>query len=155
MPPAALRLQSSIAHIARGYRWRIWAGAVVVVLATYPLWGGALAGRLVTSVLSSRLGLDVEVDRCWAGLGVLHLRGLTVGGSTAEPPLADVDRLTLPFSALWGGGTILVEGARLELHRGGPRDNLSPVLARFEKRGGGSPGGKPRRLPRLVLEPAP
>jgi Transglycosylase len=131
--------------------------AAVVAVATLPLWGGALGAWAVTRVLSAKLGLPVQVHRGLAGPGTLYLYGLVVGGTGGQAPLASIDRLALPLAALWGAGTVEIDSARFEVHRGGPHDNVSALLARLERgpgagRAAGGRGG--RALPRVVVRGA-
>jgi hypothetical protein len=148
-------VRRTLPRLGRGRRGWIVAGAVALVLLTFPLWGGALAGWATRKVLSSRLGVPVRIDRTLAGLGSLHIRGMTVGGHDGTAPLAVIERMVVPFSALWGKGTVEVDSPRIEVHRGGPHDNVSTVLARMEPRqGAGQSGGRAaggRRLPRVVV----
>jgi class 3 adenylate cyclase len=70
---------------------------------------------------ASAADIRSAVGRGLAGLRTIQLHGLVVGGET---PLLAVQRLELPFAALWGGGTVIVEAPRVEMYRGGPRDNV-------------------------------
>jgi hypothetical protein len=51
-------------------------------------------------------------------------------------PLLEVERLQVPFAALWGGGTVVAQGPRVEINHGGPRDNVAAVLAKLRGKGG-------------------
>jgi hypothetical protein len=147
---AAVRRELS--RLVRGRR-RIWLAAALLVVLAFPFWAGALAGWAASRVIAGRLGVPVHLERCLAGPVNLHLSGLQVGGVKNQPPLAVVDRMIVPWSAVWGAGTVVVTAPRIELHRGGPRDNLSEVLARLDRRPAakGGQGGGGRSLPRLVV----
>ena len=125
-------------------------GIGLLLLVSYPFWAGALAARVVSSQLSARLGVPVTVRRGLGGLGEIRLYGLVVGEGR---PLLEVERLQVPFAALWGGGTVVAQGPRVEINHGGPRDNVAAVLAKLRGKGGGSPGkgGSSRRLPAVVV----
>jgi hypothetical protein len=155
MPTAALRRQ--IVHLTGGTKRKAWLIAGAVVVLAYPLWAGFLAGRLATAVLSSKLGVKVSAGRTWAGLSELHLRRVIVGEAADRAPLATVENLDVPFSALWGKGRVLMQRVHVELRRGGPRDNVAPLLARLGKKSGAQPsggGGGARRLPRVSMQNA-
>jgi hypothetical protein len=150
----------SVAALRRRVLWFMgdhprtgWALVVLLaVLITYPLWAGALAAKVVVSQLSGRLGVPVKVERGWGGLGVIKLDGLVVG---EERPLLAIERLQVPFSALWGGGTVVVRRPRVEIIRGGPHDNIDAILTRLRGKGGASPGkggGSSRKLPAVKVE---
>ena len=115
---------------------RVWAlGLVAGLVATYPLAVGALGGYLVTSKAAAKLGVSVEVQRARAGWGVLRLYGVVVARS--QGPLLTVDRVEIPFSALWGRGVVEADGPAANVVRGGPGDNVSAILGRLR----GSPTG--------------
>lgn len=126
----------------------------LVLLVSYPFWAGALAAKVVASQLTGRLGVPVRVARGLGGLGVIKLDGLVVG---AGRPLLEVERLEIPFAALWGGGTVVVEGPRVEVHHGGERDNVQAVLDKLRGRGAaagegkGGGGGGGRRVPAVIV----
>src|SRR3954449_7101942 len=110
-----------------------WALVVILVLlVSYPFWAGALAAKVVGSQLSARLGVPVTVRRGLGGLGNINLYGLKVG---EDRPLLEVEKLQVPSAALWGGGTVVVQSPRVEIHHGGPRDNVGTVLARLKGKG--------------------
>jgi hypothetical protein len=142
------RLQWFVSDHPRG----IWAlGIILVALASYPFWAGLLAVKLVSSQLSARLGVPVTVRRGLGGLGNIKLYGL-VGG--VGRPLLDVQKLEVPFAALWGSGTVVVQGPRVEIHHGGPRDNVAAVLAKLRgKKGEATPakGGAARKVPAVIV----
>jgi hypothetical protein len=104
--------------------------AVLVALGTFPFWGGALAARLGQDALAERLGMSVRIGKGRAGLTTLTLQGIRL----AEPgrtPLAEVERIRIPYAAAWGKGHVLVDGLKLEIERGGPTDNTRALLARL------------------------
>jgi Membrane carboxypeptidase (penicillin-binding protein) len=115
---------------------RVWAlGIFVGAAAFYPLAVGALGGHLVATKAAAKLGVSVEVQRARAGWGVLRLYGVVVGRD--QGPLLTLDRLEIPFSALWGRGVVVADGPVANLVRGGPGDNVSAVLGRLR----GAPAG--------------
>jgi len=149
----------SVAALRRRLQWFLsdhpraaWAlVALLALLITYPFWAGALAAKVVTSQLSGRLGVPVKVARGWGGLGVIKLNGVVVGEGR---PLLELERLQVPFSALWGGGTVVVQKPRVEIVHGGPHDNIDAILTRLRGKGGGGTGkggGSSRRLPAVVV----
>jgi hypothetical protein len=129
-----------------------WALVVLVLLLlSYPLWAGALAARLICGQLSGRLGVPVKVSHGLGGLGDIRLYGLVVGEGR---PLLQVERLEIPFAAVWGGGTVVVQGPRVEINNGGPRDNIATVMAKLRGKGGAAAparGGSARQLPAVVV----
>jgi hypothetical protein len=150
----------SVAALRRRFEWFVrdhrrlsWVALILLLLAvTYPFWAGALAAKVVVSQLSGRLGVPVRVERGRGGFGVIKLDGLVVGG---EQPLLKVERLEVPFGALWGSGRVIVDRPHVEIYRGGPRDNVASILARLSKRKEGAADGKPaassRKLPAVVV----
>jgi hypothetical protein len=150
---AIAAVREKLARILRGRGRRIGLAAALLIVAGFPLWAGAVAGWAATRMAASKLGVPVQLRRSLAGPLNLHLRGLTVGGTGGVPPVVVVERVLVPWSALWGGGTVEVEGARVEVHRGGPRDNVSALLARLERRPQArtDAGGGGRRLPRVKV----
>src|SRR5688500_8292028 len=110
-----------------------WVAAFVgLALLAYPFWGGALAARVVASQLTARLAVRVKGGRGRAGRRRVRLGGLVGGG---EAPLVTVRRLEVPFAALWGKGAVIADGPRVDVRRGGPRDNVTALLARLRGRG--------------------
>ncbi len=119
---------------------RVWvAGIVIGVVAAYPVAVGALGGYLVTSKTSAKLGVPVEVERTRAGWGGLRLHGVVVGRD--KGPLLTVDRLEIPFSAMWGKGEVVAEAPAAQVERGGRMDNVSGILARLRTGSGGAGAG--------------
>lgn len=131
---------------------RVWALSIAAgVVATYPLALGALGGHLVTSKVAAKLGVSVEAQRARAGWGVLRLYGVVVGKD--QGPILTVDRLEIPFSAMWGRGAVEADGPAANLVRGGRGDNISAILGRFH---GASTGpatvkASPPSLPSLIV----
>jgi hypothetical protein len=119
----------------------------LLLLVTYPFWAGALVAKVVTSQLSKRLGVPVKVTRAMGVLGAVNIDGLVVGEGQ---PLLEIERLRVPFAAVWGGGTVVVQGPRVEVHNGGPKDNVQVVLAKLRGGGGGGGGGGQGRSSRRV-----
>jgi hypothetical protein len=133
------RFRLMLERVARA-RWQTGiALGVAVVVATFPFWAGALGAHLVRSKLSARIGVPVSVDKGRAGAGTVVLSRVVVG-SPGRPSLLVADRVHLPFSAAWGRGTVVLEGTRIEVERGGPSDNLGPLLARLA--GSGKSGAR-------------
>jgi hypothetical protein len=115
---------------------RVWALSIVAAaVATYPLAVGTLGGHLVTSKAAAKLGVSVEAQRARAGWGVLRLYGVVLGRN--QGPILTLDRLEIPFSALWGHGVVVADGPVANLVRGGPKDNVSAILGRLR----GAPTG--------------
>jgi hypothetical protein len=130
---------------------RVWVIVVCAVLAaTYPFSCGALGGRLVTSKLAAKLGVEVECKKARAGWGSLSLWNLTLGSKTR--PLLTIARAEVPFSAAWGAGTLTLVSPRAEIVRGGPEDNTAALLARLRKPAGRKTGDKPAAYPKVVLK---
>ena len=98
-------------------------------LAAYPMAMGALGGHLVTSKAAAKLGVSVEAQRARAGWGGIRLYGVVIGRD--KGPIMTVDRLEIPYSALWGRGVVMVDGPAANLVRGGAGDNVSTLLARL------------------------
>jgi hypothetical protein len=138
---------------------RLWvvAAAVVVVLVSFPFWGGALGARLARDALAGRLGVGVAIERGRAGLRSLSFHRVRIAEGE-KIPLAVIERIEVPYSAAWGKGRILLEGARFEIERGGPGDNVSTLLARLSPSGkGGATGGgarSTRRNPAISIRGA-
>jgi hypothetical protein len=146
-------VRRKLTRMLRGRRRRIGLAVVLLLVAGFPFWAGAVGGWAATRLVASKLGVPVQIRRSLAGPMNLHLGGLTVGGSGGRAPVLVAERLLVPWSAVWGGGTVEVDGARVQVHRGGPRDNVSELLARLERRPQtrtGSAGGG-RRLPRVIV----
>jgi hypothetical protein len=121
-------------RVARTERRLLIGGvAVLLVLGTFPFWGGALAARAGEAALAERLGVGVSIASGRAGLTTLTLSGIRV----AEPgrsPVAEVERVRIPYAAAWGKGQVLVDGLKLEIERGGPTDNTKALLAKLAAR---------------------
>jgi hypothetical protein len=124
---------------------RIWVALAVAVvgLGSFPFWAGALGARLARSTLAGRLGVDVYIDAGRAGLGGLTLHDVRIAES-GKATLAAIDRVYIPYRAVWSSARIEVEGARVDIERGGNGDNISVVLQKVSPRegGGGGAGGK-------------
>ena len=131
---------------------RVWAlGVVAGIVATYPYSFGALGGHLVTTKAAAKLGVSVEAERARAGWGVIRLSGVVVGRD--KGPLLTVDNLEIPFAALWGGGVVVADAPAAIVVRGGPEDNISPILARWRgpSTGPASASASPVKLPVLLV----
>jgi hypothetical protein len=114
---------------------RAWALlACAVLFGTYPLACGALGGRLVTSKLSAKLGVEVQYKKARAGFRSLSLWHLTIGPRSR--PLLRIARADVPFAAAWGSGTLTLLSPSAEIHRGGPEDNTATLLERLRRSSG-------------------
>jgi hypothetical protein len=121
---------------------RVWGlVACAILVATYPFSCGALGGRLVTSKLAAKLGVEVEYSKARAGWGSLHIWNLTIGPRSR--PLLAIAKTEVSFSAAWGSGTLTLVGPRASVRRGGTDDNVSALLARLRKPAARRSGDKP------------
>jgi hypothetical protein len=110
----------------------MWVVTLLVGLgASYPFWGGYLAGQLVVSKLAKRLGMPVDYRSSRAGLGVLHIAELNVGPHGSR--ILSVAKAELPFSVAWGSGTIVFYKPKIQIRRNGKDDNISSLLDRLRK----------------------
>lgn len=110
--------------------------ALLVLAVAYPFVGGAVARHLVVGELGTRLGLPVTAGRARAGLGAIEIHDLVVGGPAGAPNLVSVERARISFSAAWGAGQVRLGGAKVQLVRGGPQDNVSAVLTKLRGKEG-------------------
>ncbi|MEO5766977.1 MAG: biosynthetic peptidoglycan transglycosylase [Polyangia bacterium] len=109
----------------------------------FPFAAGALAARLVSSKLEARLHTPVRVGHARAGLlgitfhdleiGERGERGMPAPGSdpagVATGPLVHLIKLRVPYgAAIFRRGVIEVDGATVNVRRGGPADNITAVL---------------------------
>lgn len=136
-------------------RWAWLAGSALLVLVlTAPGWLGAIGARVVASSAAGRLHLPLTIGQGRAGWRGLVLSGVVVGGESGQRPLAVVASVHLPWSAAWGKGRVRITGVKLDLERGGPRDNTRglEVLAKPPKVAGSGQAGAPRRLLSMELE---
>lgn len=131
---------------------RVWGLVAFAVLAgAYPFSCGALGGRLVTSKLAAKLGVEVEYKKARASWASLRLWHLTIGPKAR--PLLRVARVDVPFAAAWGSGTLTLLSPHAEVRRGGPDDNTSTLLARLRKPSARKAGGdQPRPYPKVVVK---
>ena len=130
---------------------RVWGlVACAVLAATYPLSCGALGGRLVTSKLAAKLGVEVTYRKARAGWTSLGISNLTIGPK--NQPILSIARADVPFSAAWGSGTLTLVSPRAEIHRGGPDDNTTALLARLRKPSARASGDKPASYPVVVVK---
>lgn len=113
---------------------------LAALVGTYPMSCGVLGGRLVTSKLSSKLGMPVEFGKARAGWGNLHLYNLTLGPKAR--PLVAMASADISFAAAWGSGTITLNSPALDAQRGGEGDNTSKLLERLRKPSPRSGGGE-------------
>jgi hypothetical protein len=143
-------LRSRLGRIDR----RVWvvAGVVLLVLVSFRWWAGALGARVVQGALAQRLGVGVYIGKGRAGLSSLSLYDVRIAQSD-RAPVAIINEVQLPFSAAWGAGRVMVDGPRIEIERGGARDNVSAILEQFQPRGGAGGAGRKstRRNPMVSL----
>jgi len=77
----------------------------------YPFVGGLIATRVLCSKLASRVSLPLVIGSARAGLSQLTFLDLAMtDGADLNLRAA---RVTVPFSALWGGGEIWIESPQL------------------------------------------
>ncbi len=147
LPRVALRSHLSRVFLDR----RIWALVVLAgVGATYPMSCGALGGYLVTSKLSTKLGVPVHCRLVRAGWSALHVADLTVGRKGEE--LLTIPKAEIPFSAAWGSGTITWQSPRIDIRRGVPGDNVSTLVARLHRAASQQRGfEQPASYPAIVI----
>ncbi len=116
------------------------AGALVVLLlGSMPFWGGAIARRVAISKLRDRLGMEIIVgtSRFWFTQVVFDDVEIGQAGRVA---FATFDRMRVPLAVAWGKGSVHIDGARIEIERGGPGDNVTGLLVRMRGRPSGSTG---------------
>lgn len=115
------------------------AGAVLLVLVSLPFWGGALARKAAVHVAADRLGLrlDIGTSRLWYNHVVLdHVEVREEAtGDDSGPPLAVLERVSVPVGLAWGSGGVHIDGARFEVLHHGPGDNVSALLTRLRGKG--------------------
>ena len=106
---------------------RVWfLVAVAIAAGTYPFSCGVLGGRLVTSKLSTKLGVPVEYDKARAGWGELHLTNVIIGPK--KDPLLTIAKTDISFAAAWGSGTVTVDSPNAQIRYGGDADNVTELL---------------------------
>ena len=137
-------------------RWLLVAGIAVVVLAViYPFAGGAIAARVAADKMRARLGTAVRIGHGRAGLFGLTFKDVEIGGPGINA-LAHVSRMRVPFAAaLFRQGTIDIQGATVNVRRGGPDDNVATVLAALKGRkadAAAKSGGAGGRLPGVAIK---
>jgi hypothetical protein len=147
LPGVALRARFSRLLLDKRM-WGLVACAVLVV--SYPFACGALGGRLVTSKLSAKLGVQVEYGKARAGWGSLGIGNLVIGPK--ERPLLTIARADVSFAAAWGSGTLTLISPSVDIHRGGPDDNISALLTRPRKPSVRASGDKPASYPLVVVK---
>ena len=130
---------------------RVWGGfALAVLVATYPFSCGALGGRLVSSKLSAKLGVEVKYRKARAGWNSLKIWNLTIGPKAR--PLLAIAKAEVSFSAAWGSGTLTLVSPRVDVQRGGPEDNTSALLGKLRKPSVRASGDKPASYPRVEVK---
>ena len=124
------------AFLAAHRRASIAGGVALVLLVLYPFVVGGLAAHLCESRLSAKLGRPVTVGHGRGGFGRIVLEDVIVPGAAGGPPLATIERLSVPFGAALGlHSTIEVIGLRVHAVRGGDEDNLEAILANLRGHG--------------------
>jgi hypothetical protein len=132
-------------RVARADRRLLIGGvAVLVVLGTFPFWGGALARSIAQAALAERLGVGVAIDKGRAGLTTLTLYRVRIA-EAGRSPVAEAESVRIPYAAAWGKGQVLVDGLKLEVERGGPTDNTKALLAKLKARASRSGGSTETR----------
>ncbi len=117
-------------------RASIAGGVALVLLVLYPFVAGGLAAHLCESRLSAKLGRPITVGHGRGGIGRIVLEDVIVPGAAGGPPLATIERLSIPFGAALGlHSTIEVIGLRVHAVRGGDEDNVDAILANLRGRG--------------------
>ena len=129
-------------------------GAVVLVLGiAFPFVGGAIASRVLAGKLRDRLGATVRVGHARAGLLGLSFRDVDVGAQGATP-VAHLDRLRVPYLAMFRRGVVQVRGLALDVRRGGTDDNVTALVGALRKKGPGGaaqPGGAASGAPGIEI----
>jgi Transglycosylase len=97
--------------LPRRRRWLVPVCILVLLALCYPIIGGAIAARIAIARITARTGLAVEIARSRASISSVELSGVKVGDSAR--PLLTVDRVVVPYSALFGAGNIEVVAPRL------------------------------------------
>jgi hypothetical protein len=133
------------------------------LVGVYPILGGAIAARVAVSKIQERLGVPARIGGARAGLRGITFRAVEIGAAPegsglAGEPLARVEKLRVPFSALlFRRGTIQMEGAKLDVRRGGPDDNVASILSALrghKKETGAAPSAPSADLPGLSVTDA-
>jgi hypothetical protein len=141
---------------ARWWRLAVVVG-IVVLAAVYPFAGGAIAARVAAAKIQSRLGTPVRIGQGRAGLSGVAFRDIEVGAA-GSAPLARVARIRVPFAAvLFRRGVIDIDGATLNVRRGGPDDNVTAIIDSLRQRGAAgskSGGAEATALPGVALHDA-
>jgi hypothetical protein len=143
--------------------WRrlaLWGG--LLLLAFLPLavpFGGSWYVRArILPRLSERLGREVTVSGVRVGFGRVSLRGLTVDGDGAAPPVViPLVRARFALGPLLGGraevSEVVIDHPRFELVRGGgAEDNLTSLIDRLRTRREGAGGSGRLRIGRVRIE---
>jgi hypothetical protein len=155
--PGSDRRRLTVAVVRAWIQRRRWflpaVGAVLLLVVVYPRVGGAIAAGRASALLRDRLGVEVDIGQARAGLTGFVFRSIQLGRGAAAtaPPLATIALVRVPFvAALFRRGTIVVDGATLDVRRGGDDDNLAPVLAALRaKRAGAGDAANASAAPRI------
>jgi hypothetical protein len=143
--------------VAAHRRASIAGGVALVLLVLYPFVAGGLAAHLCESRLSAKLGRTVTVGHGRGGFGRIVLENLIIPGAAGGPPLATIERLSIPFGVALGlHSTVEVIGLRVNAVRGGDEDNVDAILANLHGRGhrageAAKPEGAGPTLPDILL----
>ena len=124
-------------------RWCWWRGHV-------PLVGGRAGGPVAQAALAQRLGVGCTSARDGPGCPAVPVDVVIAEGD--RTPVAVVEAVDVPSRRL-GRGAVLVDGARIEIERGGPQDNVSAMLKRGapQRRPAGGGGKSARRNPMVSM----
>jgi len=123
---------------------------VVLLAVAYPFVGGAIASRMAIARIAARTGLPVEIARARASLSSVSLFGIKIGD--AAQPLVAIERVVVPFGAIWGSGRIDVFEPRLVVQGG--FEALKKLRAELSRKKdvAQEPSQAPRRLPSVRFE---
>ncbi len=150
--PTRSRLTRELQRLLpRRRRWLVLFAVAVLFALCYPFVGGAIAARMAIARIAARTGLAVEIARSRASISSVELSVLKLGDPAR--PLLTVDRVVVPFSALFGAGRIEIVAPRLVVLGG--FDELKQLRQDFAGRGqssGDEPrGDTKRRLPSMSV----
>ncbi|MEP6653209.1 MAG: hypothetical protein ABJA82_07605, partial [Myxococcales bacterium] len=113
---------------------------LLAVFVGFPFAVGAVAARLVATKLEARLHTPVRIAHARAGLLGITFHDLEIGerggpapgsgpAGIAAGPLVHLIKLRVPYgAAIFRRGVIEVDGATVNVRRGGPADNITAVL---------------------------
>lgn len=122
------------------------AGLVLVFAIAFPVVAGALAKRALVRKAASWLAAPLAIGRARAGLSQVTFYDLSIDDPSGVK--GSVARLTAPWAALWGGGTVWVETPYIEAPSLAALKRLRRAVA---PPAGESPTSKPRSWPAVGL----